>query len=334
METGFIVLGLCAAAGLIAWGIQDKKNTKITLGLLLAGGMFLCFGIQSMYRDAAGYQAIGQSALFGKMVLYRVLFAAVGGAIGFFVLWFLTLFVFEHKRAYYRWIPTIAGAYYGAKWGSENWASIFLYVNGTKAITEESAALNDAGFYLLSLPFYNHFYSLLFGLCLIGLLSVCAGVFLCGRSGHLDISLPSLRREEPAGPIGWLYVNIALFLLVMAGGQYLNRFYGLYAYEGVLLEVGRMNAHFNLPVLLMLIAVLAASDARLMPDPRRLTQAPATAGYSIPIRSLFGVLLLVASLTVFIWGAASKPGQSPYRTARGDAQQSIVEEAALLHSAR
>ncbi len=334
METGFIVLGLCAAAGLIAWGIQDKKNTKITLGLLLAGSVFLCFGIQGMFRDAAGYQAIGQSALFGKMVLYRVLFAAVGGAIGFFVLWFLTLFVFEHKRACYRWIPTIVGAYYGAKWGSANWASIFLYVNGTKAITEESAALNDAGFYLLSLPFYNHFYSLLFGLCLIGLLSVCAGVFLCWRSGHLDISLPSLRREEPAGPIGWLYVNITLLLLVMAGGQYLNRFYGLYTYEGVLLEVGRMNAHFNLPVLLMLIAILAASDARLVPGPRRLTQAPSTANYSTPIRSLFGVLLLVVSVTVFIWGAASKPGQSPYRTARGDVQQGIVEEASLLHSAR
>lgn len=334
METGFILLGLCAAAGLIAWGIQEKKNTKITLGLLLAGGVFLFFGIQSMFRDAAGYQAAGHTDLFGKMVLYRVLFATVGGVIGFSVLWFLTLFVFAHKRAYYRWIPTLVGCYYGVKWGSSNWTSIFLYLNGTKVIAENPAQHNDAGFYLLSLPFYNHFYSLLFGLCVIGLLSVCAGVFLSGRSGHLDIALPEPRQGKPAGPISWLYVNIGLFLLVMAGGQYLNRFCGLYAYNGVLLEVGQMNAHFNLPVLLMLITVLAASDARLVPGQGTLRHVPSITGFSTPFRSFFGVLLLVVSLTIYIWGAASTPRPTAPGVARSIPSRTVAENASLLHSAK
>lgn len=285
MYAAFTILCLIVAAGLIAWGIQEKPNTKIILGSLIAGGVFLFFSVLSFRSDALWFDSLGGSEMLRKMVVYRVLFAILGGAIGFAILWFLTLFVFAHRKSRYRWIPIIIGFYFGAKWGGLNWGTIFLYLNRANAGIEDPALYKDTGFYLFTLPFYNQLYLLLFGLCVIGLLSVFAASFLSYQDEHLHFKRPALlmNSKNPARPIRWIRVNIVSLLFVLTWGQHLNRFHLLYSHDGVVYGAGLSNAGIHLPALLIVIAALSAGAMLLLiPGLRKWIKLSSIGGYSIP----------------------------------------------------
>lgn len=283
MNIVLIILLLIIAAGLMAWGIQQKQKASLIFGVLISGSIFLVMSFLNLRSDALWFDSMGYSEHFHEIVLYRLLFAVLGGVIGFSVLWFLTLFVFAHKKPRYRWMSTILGFYFGAKWGGLNWGTILLYLNRTKAGIEDPILHKDAGFYLFTLPFYDRLYGLFLGLSVIGLLSVLAGLFLRFQDGHVDFKMPTLDHEKPAGPIRWVHVNIASLLFVLAWGQYLNCFHLFYAHDGVLFGAGWADVHIKLPALLtVMIALSAGAVLQLVPGLRKLIKSFLAGGYSIP----------------------------------------------------
>lgn len=283
MNMVLIILLLIIAAGLMSWGIQQKQKATLIFGVLISGSVFLVLSFLDLRSDALWFDSMGFSGQFREIVLYQILFAILGGFVGFAVLWFLTLFVFSHKKPRYRWMSIILGFYFGAKWGGLNWGTILLYLNRTKAGIEDPILHKDAGFYLFTLPFYDQLYGLLFGLSVIGLLSVFAGLFVRFQDGRIDFKMPSLVNGHSAGPIRWVHVNIALFLFVLAWGQYLNCFHLFYAHDGVLFGGEWADIRIKLPTLLTFAGVLSTGAVlQLVPGLRKLIKSFLAGGYSIP----------------------------------------------------
>lgn len=229
MDTTLILIVLGIAAGLMYWGVQQKRTVGIVLGIVLAGGIFMFFSLLSFVSDALWFESLGFAGRFWRLLLFRTAFAALGGCFGCVALWLMTLFLFAGKPARYRWIPAAIGLYLGAQWGAVNWDVILLYLNGTGG---GQGAVPDKDFYLFGLPFYEQVYVLLLGLCLAGLICVFGGLFMTFQAGRVDLSLLKLKDSRRSRQLSWVSVNIALFLLVLGWGQWLERFYPPVSFDG------------------------------------------------------------------------------------------------------
>ncbi len=258
MYSVLIILLLCMAVGSILWGFYRKKMAGVVLGVVIGVAIFLFFNVMSFWSDMLWFDSLGYLDHFWKVILYRVLFAVAGGIIGFGLLWILTLFVFDRKKTRIRWIPALTGLYIGAKWASLNWDTILLFIKGPMTGTTDPTLNKDIGFYLFNLPFYEELYAVLFGFCIVALISVFAGIFLTFKNGRIDFKNPRLSSNRHDRRINWLYLNIVLFLSVLAWGRYLDRFQQMDSQYKAVLRGGWSDVKISLPALNILIVILAA----------------------------------------------------------------------------
>lgn len=300
-----IILLLGIAAGLILWGLRQKKLSKVVAGVVIAAATFLFFSFLSFWSDVLWFDALGYLNRFWKVVLYRILFAVIGGAVGFAILWSLTLFVFDHRKSRVRWVPILIGLYLGAKWGSINWDTILLFLKGPMTETYDPILNKDIGFYLFNLPFYEQVYMILFTLFVLGLVSAFAGIFLTFRDGRIDFKQPQFQNGRRDRRVNWLYINIALVLFVLAWGRYLDRFQLLYSKYGAVFGAGWTDVNIKLPALNLMIVILAAGAVFLLiPALRKFVKFPSIAGYSFPYMRVFLPLVIAGVLIAAVWGTA------------------------------
>jgi uncharacterized membrane protein (UPF0182 family) len=307
MYVMLIILLLCIAAGLILWGLRQKKISKVVFGVVILASTFLFFNFLSFWSDVLWFDSLGYLNRFWKVILYRALFAVLGGIIGFAVLWILTLFVFEHKKTRIHWIPALVGLYVGAKWGSANWDTILLYLKGPMTGTQDPVLHKDVGFYLFNLPFYEQLYIVLFGLCIVALVSVFAGIFLTFKNGRIDLRQPQLVNRSHDRRVNWLYLNISLFLFVLAWGRYLDRFQLLYSRYGAVFGAGWTDVNIKLPALNIMIVIMVAGAVFLViPALRKFARLPSLGGYTFPYMRVFTPLVFIIALTAVVWGTSLK----------------------------
>ncbi len=302
MYAALIVLWIVTAGGLVLWGIAQKKLSKIILGLIVLVGAWVFFTFLGFWAEALWYESLGYASRFWKVILYRILFAVIGGAVGLAVVWLLTLFVLDPQTRRYRWIPAVIGLYAGAKWGSMNWDRILLFFHRSSTGVTDPVLNKDIAFYLFSLPFYDRLYAILFGLCIIGLLAMAAGSFLRFRNGQIELVEPAFDTAEHRRRLNWMYVSLGLFLGVLAWGLYLDRFHLLYSAYGVVFGAGWTDARIKLPGLTVVMIVMGVGAVVLMvPALRQLIKMPATGRRRLGHAAAFGPLLITAAVIAAVW---------------------------------
>jgi len=300
-----VILLLSVAAGLILWGFQQKKMTTVVFGVIIGVATFLFFNFLSFWSEVLWYDSMGYLNRFWKVILYRAVFAVIGAVIGFGILWILTWFAFDQKKARIRWIPALIGLYIGAKWASMNWDTILLFAKGPTTGSTDPILNKDIGFYLFNLPFYEQLYVILFGLCIVALISAFTGVFVTFRNGRIDFKQPRFNDENHDRRIHWLYLNISLFLLVLAWGRYLDRFQLMYSQFGAVFGAGWTDVQIKLPVLNFVSVLLVVSAVILLvPALRRVIKVSSIKGYSWPYFNEFSPLLITGIVIAVIWAAS------------------------------
>ena len=290
MYTIIIVILLSLAAAMILRGIHYKSFAQIIAGSLLSFGTICCFTIAVLWLDGTWSESLEYSDFFLQESFFSILFAVLGGVFGMIVVGLLTAFLFDKSQKYIREIHVAAGLFLGARWGAANWDIILQSFNGHKGGITDPVMNKDVAFYIFRLPLYEQLYMYLYGLCLIGLVS--AGMAMCVKykNGYIEMKLPNLTEQGQTRRFNWGYVNISLFLLVSAWGEYLDRF-DLYDFQyGVVQRAEWIGLSVNLtqPGVIILAIILAAVILRI-PQLRKRIRIPSVIRVKCPRLKIFNL---------------------------------------------
>jgi uncharacterized membrane protein (UPF0182 family) len=256
MYIALMVLLLAAGGALVFKGLQREKPKTLWVGclILLLTGLF--FGLLSFWGEMLWFEELGQSQRFWTAVIAQGGFALLGGLVGGFAVFVLTLPIPVQTPIARFWLA-VAGALSGALWGCWNWQIILMYIYGVSTGIREPILQRDAGFYLFTLPFYD---SLYWGLLWTAVIALAAAVYLAVRTQSFDqlLSVSSVSLSESGGRVSahrFFGFPLAAISVVVAWGQYLKIYHLLYSRWGVVTGAGWTDVHVRLPAYLIAAAV-------------------------------------------------------------------------------
>ena len=260
-----LVLG--GGIALLIHGIKRRRWVETTFGgiVLVLGLGFV--GLLDFWAEMLWFESLGFSRRFWTVVTARVGFMLAGAAIGFLLLFLLTLPIPGSNRFSRLW-PEAAGAFFGAVYGFSGWSIILKFVNRVEVGVADPILGKDAGFYLFTLPFLDLVQQWLFLLCCIAVAGAAAGIFLrvSQRGGDLfEFQIPwrGGSMQKSFQPLG---IALGAALAMYAVGQYLNRYHLMYSRRGVVAGPGWTDVHILLPAY-MVVAIVALVCAVIMVAP-------------------------------------------------------------------
>lgn len=217
------------------------------------------------------FDALGYNDRFWTVLLARVGIGICGALIGCLSVFLLTLPI-PKQPPFARIWPETFGAFYGLLWGVANWGVVLKWCNRVDAGLSEPVINRDVGFYLFTLQFYDAAYWLL--LIVVAISLVAAGLYCFStyaprdfrrRMRELGLDADELldrsRKKQPHRPTAGLpavYLALGAAGLVLAGGNYLNRFHLLFSKYGAVHGAGWTDVQIRLPGYYITAAATAA----------------------------------------------------------------------------
>ncbi len=253
-----ILATLLALAGLVLFrGFRSRHLPTQLLGFGMAGLTIMFFQYIDFWGELLWFQAMGYASRFWMVVLGQLALGAAGALSGATLMFLLTLALSAYRRRY-RWVAVGIGTLVGAFWGYTRWLPLLQWWHRTDVgLTEPFLGL-DAGFYLFTLPLLDQVYGLLTMLSLIALVITIAAVYL-RQEGDRQYSLrePTLYDIDAHISLRALYVAMGALLLVLAGGQWLERYHLLFSPWGAVYGPGWTDTYVRLPARVAMAGLLA-----------------------------------------------------------------------------
>lgn len=249
---------------------RGSTSLKAT-GVAVIVATILLFRFLDFWGEKIWFDELGFNDRFWTLFIAEALFAVAGALVGFGLLAVLLNKVSDSKR----WIKKVAfvgGALLGGAWGLSNWSGFLKFWHRVPVGMKEPILGIDAGFYLFTLPFLDGLYNLLFMITLIAVGLGFAARYEIYQEGR---SLKLYESESARGGAQqqMLFVNAGLFLIVLAGGLYLDRFHLLYSELGTVSGPGWTDEHIVLPAIMTtLVLTTLMGVALFLPATRRILQ--------------------------------------------------------------
>ncbi len=260
MYTALILILIAASVYLLSSGFKKRKRTKIVGGFALIIFTIYFFWFMGFWAETLWFQMLGYGQRFWTVVYSNVILTAAGGAFGWLLV-FLLLIRLPKDRKLVRSATPLVGLFIGALWGLSNWQSILQFIYSIKtAVTEPIFGLNT-GFYLFTLPFLDKLFGLLIVLTLISLIASFIPIFIRYSINGIMLKFPSANDYSIAKYYNSLYLNSAVFLIVLAFGRLLAKYHLMYSEKGVVSGPGWTDVNvlvpaYNILVIIMLLVAL------------------------------------------------------------------------------
>jgi hypothetical protein len=265
MYTALILLLVALSVWVFITGVRKKNRSRIGLAVGLGAITFLFFWFMDFWGEMLWFKSSGFLQRFWIFELNRYAFILGGLIFGFLVVYFTSFSLKANKKAFRLW-ASLAGALTGGLWGSANWINYLKFTNRIDSGISEPIFLNDAGFYLFTLPFLDSIYALLVFLLAISIIVNVVGTFTIEKSGE-NLKVTRIKDGDEATRVPGhlsLYISAGLFLLVLAYMKYLDRFHLLYSNYGVVSGPGWTDVHIRLPALMIVVIITAIAGLMLM----------------------------------------------------------------------
>ena len=255
----FGLLGI--AAFLFITGAQKRQTAKIYLGLAIAVLTLFFFWFMSFWGEALWFENLGFGNRFWTIVYSNGGFGIAGAVIGFILIYLLTFSIpKEHKIILGG--SKILSIIIGGVWGISNWDVILKFWDRVNTGLTDPILGKDVGFYLFTLPFLDNVYVLLILISLVALVgSVFSSLFrFTGDNLVLYYPTPGeIRTDKFYFP---LYLNSAVFIIILAAQRFLDRYHLMYSTTGVAAgpswtDVNIMLPAYTVVIILMVIIGLA-----------------------------------------------------------------------------
>lgn len=302
MYYALLLFLLAIAAFLFISGLQKRNKKKISFGFIIAALSVLFFWYMDFWGEALWYESLGYSNRFWITNYANLGFGLAGAVVSFGIIFLLMLFVpKEHKAVHL--ITRALSLLIGAVWGYSNWEIILKFWNRIDTGLKDPILGNDIGFYLFSLPFWDSLYSLIFILTVISLIAVFLSSFTHFRENDLMFFFPAEYQIKTGKLNSPLFLNLAIFILILAAGRFLSRFHLMFSTTGVVSGPGWTDVNILLPaysvviILLIIIALLL-----IIPFFRKKIRDYSSLKFRIsPERSYLVVLLGPIGLIMALW---------------------------------
>jgi len=259
MYVALIGICLAAAAVLFVVGRQKQRAWPVALGIALAIFTIAFFWFLSFWGEVLWFEAVGYSQRFWTVVLSKTVLGLLGAGVAAGLVHLLTWAINKDRR-FLRIGSKVIAAYIGAHWGLANWDTILLYLNRVQTDVQDPILGRETGFYLFVLPLYDAVYALLVSVAIISVIAWAIALFL--RVDERDIRLQVNAFNGKQGQRYWtFYSAVAILLVALAWGKYLDRFHLMYSTLGVVAGPGWTDVHVRLPaytIMMVLLLILAA----------------------------------------------------------------------------
>ena len=261
-----VLLGIAAA--ILIKGITGKQKGKIIGGAVLAILVIAFFWFMSFWGEMLWFRSTGYGDRFWKEVFTRVGLSALGGLIGFFGVYLLTLYAPKRKKIL-RIGSRVLGAYIGVRWGYFNWETILKYINSPGTGVEDPIIGKSVSFYLFSLPFYDSIYGFLTALAGVVLLTSFLGVFVQFKKGEFELEFPEGNDQETRKRYNPIFISGGFLLFCLSLGKFLDRYQLMYSTWGTISGPGWTDVHLRLPIFMVISVITLFAGLFLIVPPLR-----------------------------------------------------------------
>ncbi|MBD3402023.1 hypothetical protein GF420_03935 [candidate division GN15 bacterium] len=268
MFTILILLLLAGGAALIITGVKRQKRGRAIGGIVVIAATIAFFRLLDFWGEALWFSAIDQSDRFWTEILARIGLAGLGGVIAFVATYLLTLPI-SRQRKYTRLIAQAATTLIGIFWGWANWDILLRFWHRTTTGLADPILGRDTGFYLFVLPFLDTLYWLAFAVSLISLIAAFIATLVHIDKEDVRLEPPREHGEVKPGAYRPLYFTGAVFLFVLAGGKFLNRYELMYSTWGAVQGPGWTDVNIRLPAYAIVVAVTLLLGLVLLIPPVR-----------------------------------------------------------------
>jgi hypothetical protein len=302
MYNALLLFLLGIAAFLFITGIKKRQKLKIFSGAVIGVLTVFFFWFMDFWGEALWYQSLGYSNRFWVINYANAGFAIAGVLFGLLVIYLLTLTIPKKQKAVHT-ITKLLGIIIGGYWGYTNWEIILKYWNGVSTGLKDPILGKDVGFYLFTLPFYDQLYILLLMISLTALIAIFISSFVRLSENNIFFYFPveyELNSNKFNSPV---FINSAVFILILACGRFLNRYHLLYSNTGVVAGPCWTDVNVLLPAYTVVIVLLIIIGIGLIiPSLRKRVQYFFVKKFHIATdRSYFLVLVSTAVSIIIIW---------------------------------
>lgn len=296
MYTALILALIALAAFFFISGAKNRKPVKAFIGLAIGIFTLAFFWFMSFWGEVLWFQNLGYGSRLWTFVYSNSLLAVIGAVFGALVCFILTYSISKQHKIL-RNGTRILGLIVGASWGLSNWDVILKFLNRVYTGLLDPILGKDVGFYLFTLPFLDSLYNLLFLLSIISFIAVIIALFIRFEGNNFILYFPNpieVNIEKYYLP---LYVNAAVFIFIMAFGEYLNRFDLMYSTTGVVAGPGWTDVNVSLPAYAAMIVIMIVIGAViLLPATRKKVQKFYFKRFNIVQERSHGIILISAAV--------------------------------------
>ena len=302
MYNALLLLLLGIAAFLFITGIKKRQMLKTYSGAAIGVLTVFFFWFMDFWGEALWYQSLGYSNRFWVINYSNAGFAIAGALTGLLIIYLLTLTIPRKQKAVHT-ITKFLGIIFGGYWGYTNWEIILKYWNGVSTGLKDPILGKDVGFYLFTLPFYDQLYILLLMISLIALIAIFIASFVRLSENNIFFYFPGeyeLNSNKFNSPV---FINSAVFILILACGRFLNRYHLMYSNTGVVAGPCWTDVNVLLPAYTVVIILLIIIGIGLIiPKLRKKVEYFFVKKYHIATdRSYFLVIVSTAVSIIIIW---------------------------------
>ena len=269
MYFALLIVLLVLSFYLFVTGANKENKIKKYAGIVLAAATLFFFWFMDFWGEALWFENLGYGHRFWTIVNSNGILAIAGAIIGFLFVFAFT-YPIAKKHKIVKILTRLAGIVAGGYWGALNWQIILQYWFGVPMGIKDPILGMDAGFYLFSLPFYDSLIDLLFILSLITLAASFIVTFLRLTQNNVVLYIPEAGELTEKNYYFPVYLNSALFLLVLAGERFLSRYHLMYSQTGVAAGMSWTDANILLPATYIFIIFILLAALMLLAPPLRL----------------------------------------------------------------
>jgi uncharacterized membrane protein (UPF0182 family) len=302
MYNALLLFLLGGAVFLFITGIKRRQKLKIFSGAAIGVLTIFFFWFMDFWGEALWYQSLGYSNRFWVINYANAGFAVAGALFGLFVIYLLTLTTpKEHKVVHS--VTKALGIIIGGYWGYSNWEVILKYWNGVSTGLKDPILGKDVGFYLFTLPFYDELYILFLMISLTALIATVISTFVRLSENNIFFYFPGEHEINSNKFNSPVFLNSAVFIIILACGRFLSRYHLMYSSTGVVAGPCWTDVNVLLPAYTFVIVLLVIIGIGLIiPNFRKRVQYFFVRKFHVANeRSYFLVLLSTVISIIIIW---------------------------------
>ncbi len=310
MYTGILFVLLAGSFLILLNGIKSKNKFKIFLGVLAGVLSLAFFWFLGFWGEALWFQTFGFSSRFWLEIVYSLVFGIIGAVIAFGGMYLLTITLPKPVK-YAKWVSILIAVFAGAVWGYSNWDVMLKYWDKVPTTLTDPVFGRSIGFYLFTLPFLDSINTLLFTISFLGMVASFIVTFVGINPQGLYFYIPPSASETTQKLHKSLYINAAVFILVLAFGKYLDRFHLMYSGSGVVYGPGWTDTTILIPVYnIIVVIMILVSIVILIPKLRDKYKNVFNRFGATPSNSPIIILASLAAGMILIWfiGLTAVPG--------------------------